>query len=107
MPLLQVSEANYWNNYFFSLISPIFVKRKATINLNVHYHFYSSTFFINIRSNVSEQEKKRQRIYDFLYAEINQRFFVSHIWNKEKIKTAFFLKKKKWTTIEHKMKRFF
>ena len=51
--------------------------------------------FIKIQPNMSEQEKKRQRIYDLLQSRPSQPFFVYHIQKKEKIhKKIDFLRKR-------------
>ena len=46
------------------------------MNLNFHdYLYYSSTFlFIKIQPNMSEREKKWERIYDLLNAETKPKF---------------------------------
>ena len=48
--------------------------------MNLYFHdylYYSSTFLkIKIQPNLSEQEKKRQRIYDLLNAEISKSIFL-------------------------------
>ena len=41
-------------------------------------------FFINIQPNMSEQEKKQQRIYDLLNAETKPLFIFYRIGSKEK-----------------------
>ena len=59
---------------FFSLIRQTFEKK--AINLNFHDLFYHSSIFlkIKIQSNMGEQEKKRQRIYDLLNVETESKF---------------------------------
>ena len=59
---------------FFSLICPLFEKRNV-INLNFHDQLLFKQFFsIKIQPNMSEQEKKRQRVYDLLNAETKPKF---------------------------------
>ena len=78
----------------------------------------SSTFFrIRIQPNMSEQEKKRQRIYDLLYTESKPKFLVYHIQSKQLSffflffffteKYLFFRKKGKWRIEQKKKKSLF
>ena len=64
-------------------------------------------FFIKILPNMSEQEKKRQRIYDLHNAETS--FFVYRIQSKEKKsqKKSFFNEKGEWMIVQKNEKKAF
>ena len=69
--VISVAEAKYgiiFKTFLFLPLSPIFEKKKNAISQNVHD--YSITFLLNFYPNMSKEEKKRQRIYDLLNAEI-------------------------------------
>ena len=58
---------SFLKRFFFRLISPIFLKKcdKSKFSLALLFKH----LFIKIQPYMSEQEKKRQRIYDLLNAE--------------------------------------
>ena len=45
-------------------------------------------FLIKIEPNLSEQEKKQQRIYDLPKVETKPMFFIDHLQRKEKLFTV-------------------
>ena len=55
--------------FLFVLISPIFEKKKRDKYEFSRLALLFKHFFIQIQSNMSEQEKKRQRIYNLFSAE--------------------------------------
>ena len=60
---------------FFSLISPIFFLKKGGKSKFSWLDLLFKHFFVKIQPNMSEQEKKRQRIYDLFNAETKPQKF--------------------------------
>ena len=73
-PLFQDAEGKYGIIFktFFSLISLVFDKNAINLRLP---QLFKNFFKIEIQPNISEQDRKRQRIYDFLNAETKLQSF--------------------------------
>ena len=81
---LQGAEEKYgiiFKTFYFSLISPIFEKKKKTTKkkqtnklINLNFHDWLKHIFIKIQPSTREQEKKRQIIYDLLNDESQSKF---------------------------------
>ena len=74
--------------FFFSLISSIFKKKKRDKS---KFSWLFMQLFNKIQPNMSEQEEKRQRIYDWLNAETKPNFLCL-LYTKQR-KFFFFLQK--------------
>ena len=91
--------------FFFCLITPIFWKKNDKSKFSWLALLFNH-FFIKIQPNMSEQEKKQQRIYDLLNAETKPKFLYQSYTKQRKIfsEKELFKEKGEWRS-EQKMKR--